>query len=314
MKKESLENIIQKILASHPNLTREEVINMIDGKVDEAKGFLTQESAARAVAIELGVEPSNFMFKRRVSVSDLVSGLSDVTIVGRVIFVSSMQSFTRSDGQQGRLRRVFIADKTGELKVLLWDDKVEMPENGSLIGKLMRFSHGYIRVGYDGKLELNIGSRGSIGIAPSDVNEDDFLLLKSYTKSIADIKEEGIVNTLGVVKQIFPVSTFDREDGSKGQVKRLELKDDSGGITVVLWNSKVEELAEIEVGCFLQLYKAKVRQSMSGGVELHVDSSVGTAILAEKPAGYEYLSTNTLDKCRGEVASKIRNNKCVESS
>jgi replication factor A1 len=297
MKKELLENLIQRILASHPNLTREEVINMIDGKVDEAKGFLTQESAARAVAVELGVEPSDFMFKRRVSFSDLVSGLGDVTVVGRVIFVSPIQSFTRSDGQRGRLRRVFIADKTGELKVLLWDDKVEMLEDGSLIGKLIRFSHGYIRVGYDGKLELNIGSRGSIDIAPSDVNEDDFPLSKSYTKSITDIKEEGTVSTFGIVKQIFPVSAFNREDGSKGQVRRLELEDDSGGITVVLWNSKVDELAEIEVGCFLQLYKAKVRQSISSGVELHVDSSVGTAILAEKPINYESFSANTSNKC-----------------
>jgi replication factor A1 len=237
------------------------------------------------------------MFKRGVSISDLVSGLGDVTVVGRVIFLSPMQSFTRSDGHQGRLRRVFIADKTGELKVLLWDDKVEIPANGSLVGKLTRFSHGYIRVGYDGKLELNIGSRGSVDTAPSDMNEDDFPLLKSYTKSIADIKEEGIVNTLGVVKQIFPVSAFDREDGSEGQVRRLELEDNSGGITVVLWNSKVEELAEIKAGCFLQLYKAKARQSISGGVELHVDSSVRTAILQEKPVGYEYLSANTSDKC-----------------
>jgi replication factor A1 len=291
MKNVPLENLIQKILASHKNLTREEVTSMIDGKVDEARGFLTRESAARAVAVELGAELSDFIFKRRVSVSDLVSGLGNVTVVGRVIFVSPVQVFTRSNGQEGRLRRVFIADKTGELGVLLWDDKVEMLEKESLIGKLIRFSHGYVRVGYYGKLELNIGSRGNIDIEPSDINENDFPPLKSYTKPIAEIKEEEAVNTFGVLKQIFPASTFSREDGSEGQVRRLELGDDSGRITAVLWNNKVEELANVEVGCYLQFYQAKARQSIGGGVELHVDSSVGTAILVEKPVGYEYLST-----------------------
>jgi ssDNA-binding replication factor A large subunit len=75
-------------------------------------------------------------------------------------------------------------------------------------------------------------------------------------------------------------------------LKKLELQDETGIVTIVFWNSKVQESGDIKSGSLLQVFGAKVKESLNGGVELHVDSSVGFALLKELPVGYENLSTN----------------------
>lgn len=279
----SLEEIVRRILSSHPDLTRAEVLTKVEKKEREAKGFLTNESAARAVAAELGVECSKVALKRRISIGHLVSGLGDVTVTGRVILVKPLQKFIRLDGSEGKVRRLSLTDKTGEMNVVLWDDKAEAPAMEDLTGRIVKFSHGYVRRGFRGGLELNMGSRGNVEIAP-DFSEDEFPPLTSFFKKIGQVTgEERTVNVLGVAGRIYPVSTFKRNDGSEGKVRRLDLKDESDGITVVLWNRKVDELAEIESGRRLEIFRGRVRESPDGALELHVGSSTDTAILSREP-------------------------------
>ena len=85
---------------------------------------------------------------------------------------------------------------------------------------------------------------------------------------------------------ISPTNTFTREDGVSGKVRRVEIKDHTGKITVVLWNNKVEELAELEIGSFLELFGAKIREDLNGRLELHVDGSVDSAILSNPPSDF----------------------------
>jgi len=284
--------IAQKILSSRPDLTHEEIFRMIEEKERAAKGFLTRESAARLVAAELGVELSKVSFKRGISIQDLISGLNNVTIAGRVILVYPLQKFSRSDGTEGKVRRLFVADKTGEIEVVLWDDKADMPNLEDLAGRIVRFSHGYVRRGFDGRLELHIGSRGKIEVTPTNVSEDEFPPLTNFMKKVSEVTgKEGTVSVLGAVGQVYPASVFEREDGTEGKVKRLELKADGCRITVVLWNRKVDELAEIRPGKILGIVGAKIRRLDDERFELHVDKSASTTVLDEEPPGFEGLST-----------------------
>lgn len=280
-----LEEVIQKVLSSRPDLTREEVVEMIEKKEKDAKGFLTRESAARAVAAELGVEPSEATFRGDVLIGDLVSGLDDVTVTGRVIMVCAPRKFERSDGTEGKVRRLFIADRTGEVKVLLWDSKADMPNIGNLTGQIVRFLHGYVRRGFGRRLELNIGSRGNIEIASPNVSEDECPTLADFIRKIGELTAtERTVNVFGFVGQMSSASTFEREEGGEGKVRRLELKDESGTVTLVLWNNKVNELAEIESGTLLEVFNAKTRESADGRLELHAESSTDIAVLDKEKA------------------------------
>jgi replication factor A1 len=282
------EDFVQRVLSSRPDLTREEILKMIKEKEKDAKGFLTRESAARAVAADLGVESSKVSFNRRVLIGDLVSGLSNVTITARVILVSPLREFVRLDGTAGKMRCLLIADETGELKAVLWDDKTELQKMENLTNQIVRFSHGYVRLGLGARLELNIGSRGTLEIVLPNVSEGEFPSLTSFFRGIGEISgREGTVNVIGSVGAIHPATTFKRGDGSEGKVRRLELRDNSGVTTVVLWNKKVAELAEIERGSRLKVFRAKVRESYDGYLELHVDSSADVEISVGKPSDLE---------------------------
>ena len=283
-----IEEIIDKILSFRKELTRNEVLQMIDSKIKEAKGFLTMESAARAVAAELGLEITAVSLTKGVLISNLVSGLGDVTIVGRLLHANSSRTFTRSNGEEGKMRSLYIADKTGVLRVVLWGEKADLFDYSEMIGKIIRFSHGYVRRGYDGRLELNVGSRGKIEIAPSNIPEEEFPQINIFFKKINRItKSETRVNTRKLIVDVSPVTAFTREDGVSGKVRRVEIRDQSGRITVVLWNNKVDELVDAESGKYLELFGAKVRETLNGYLELHVNGSVDAAVLVNPPLDFK---------------------------
>ena len=50
-----MESIIDKILQSRGDLTRDDVYRMIEEKKREAGGYLTDEGAARILAVDLGI-------------------------------------------------------------------------------------------------------------------------------------------------------------------------------------------------------------------------------------------------------------------
>jgi len=282
-----VEEIINRIISFRKDLTCEKIRQMIDDKVKEAKGFLTLESAARAVAAELGLEITKVSLEEGVAIRNLVSGLGNVTIVGRILHLNPTRKFTKLNGEEGKMRSLYIADKTGILRVVIWGDKADMLDPSEIIGRIVKFSHGYVKKGYNGKLEFNIGSEGNIKIAPPGISEEEYPSINVFFKTINQITEsKARVNTFGRVVNISPTNTFTREDGVSGKVRRVEIKDHTGKITVVLWNNKVEELAELEIGSFLELFGAKIREDLNGRLELHVDGSVDSAILSNPPSDF----------------------------
>ncbi len=161
----SLEEIVERILSSRSDLKREEVLEMIKKKKRGAGDFLTDETAARIVASELGVESIKKPLRLEIQIQDLVSGLNDVTVAGQVVAVYPSKTFTRRDWSEGKLASLLVSDKSGTLRVVLWDDKVELVESNKIQREQnIRISHGYVREGWSGGLELHVGKRGRIKV------------------------------------------------------------------------------------------------------------------------------------------------------
>ena len=161
----SLEEIVERILSSRSDLKREEVLEMIEKKKRGAGDFLTDETAARIVASELGVESGKKPLRLEIQIQDLVSGLNDVTVAGEVVALYPPKIFTRRDWTEGKLASLLVSDKSGTLRVVLWDDKVDLVESGKIQREQnIRISHGYVREGWGENLELHVGKRGSIEV------------------------------------------------------------------------------------------------------------------------------------------------------
>ena len=158
------------------------------GALDGEAELVLNEEESSALTLYQGRKLYHDFY--RLFIKDLVSGLNNVTIIGRVISVSPLQSFTRYDGSVGSVRSLLITDKSGKIKVVLWDDKANIRyKKEDLIGRTVKFSHGYIREGQNGRLEFNIGSRGNLEIFHSKVSESRSPLIGYSVKRDSDVSK-----------------------------------------------------------------------------------------------------------------------------
>jgi replication factor A1 len=266
--------MIEQILSSGAASSREEVWQKIRGKKKAAGGFLTDETAARLVASELGVEvEQQDAYSMEFPIGDLVFGLNNVSVVGRVVFVYPLQGYTRKNGVESQFARLIVADKTGMLRVLLWDDKASLVRDGKVRrGQIVRVLHGYVREARDGQLELHLGNRGEFQINPQNAKEEDYPVAESFLERIGKLmKSKKKASVVGMVEDVSSLKAFQREDKTEGKVLRLTLKDASGRITVVFWNSKADAFKDLRVGERLQVIDARIKERIDGRLELHVE-------------------------------------------
>ena len=165
-------------------------------------------------------------------VEDLSLGLSDVNLTGRVLSTDSVRTFDRDDGSEGRVSNLTLGDPTGRIRVTLWDGKADLATEFAA-GETVEIVDGYVRE-RDGTLELHVGDRGTVEAVDEDVE---------YVPDTTDIGALELGQTTdiaGGVIETDPKRTFDRDDGSEGQVRNVRIKDGTGDIRVALWGEKAD--------------------------------------------------------------------------
>ncbi|MEM3759939.1 MAG: OB-fold nucleic acid binding domain-containing protein [Candidatus Bathyarchaeia archaeon] len=307
----SIEKLIELILSKHPEISRDELLEKLKREREKTAGFISDESLLRMIAAEFGVEIFQSGFSApALLMGDLVPSLNDATVVGRVVAVFTSKTFGTREG--GKFASLLVVDKSGMLRVILWNDKTSLIDSGTLkVGQIVRFSHGYTREGRNGKVELHIGDKGDIQINPQDVNVKDYPDINKFTIKIEEITKTYInknLHLMGRIKEVFPVATFKRKDSSSGKVLRLILSDETGELPVVIWNEKVDELEKrLKKGVRLQIVNAKLKKAANGGLDIHVDTGTYVEVLASAP---EFLKIADLKEglnrvnIEGEVATK----------
>jgi len=248
----NFEEIIQRIISSRQDLTCDRILELIDDKKKTAEGYFTDEVAARLVALDLGVEvPWWEPFRPDVSIKDVISGLNNVTVMGRVTNVYSAKTFTRQNGTQGKIARLLIADKTGTLRVVLWDEKTSLIEPGGIErGQIIKLSHGYTRKGLDGKLELHVGTRSKVQVSPPDAAESEYLpALSPKITKIQNLRSDmRDVDVLARVVHAGEIREFKRSSGETGQISTVLVKDETGTISLNLWDEKAALSKQLRPG------------------------------------------------------------------
>jgi len=267
--------MIEQILATHPEISREQILERLDREKTKTGSFISDDVLLRMIAAEFGVEVSKEARTLTLSIRDLIPGLNDVTVVGRVVAVFPSKTFEAN--KSGKVASLLIADENSILRIVLWNDKTEVMESGKVkVGHIIRFSHGYTKEDYSGRVELHVRKRSEIEINPKDVEAKDYPTISKFVTKIGEITQSHKnkrANITGTVKKLFPPSTFTRRDSTSGKVMRFIFADETGEIPVVVWNEKVDELEEtLRKDVKLQLVNAKVKKTISKGLEIHVNS------------------------------------------
>lgn len=271
----AIEQNIERILAKHPEVSKEEIAERLKKEKRRTNGFISEEALLRMIAAELGMETRTDGFVApTLSVVDLVPSLNDATVVGRVIAIFPPKAF--NGNRSGSFASFLMADENGIARVVMWNARTSLIESGSIkVGQIIRISHGYTKEGREGKVELHVGEKCSVEIDAPNLGSKNFPTISKFTTKINKLHDHGSkrVNVIGTVMRLFPVSAFERQDSSSGKVMRLSLKDETGEISVVAWNEKVDEIqAILKENEDLQIVNAKVKKTMGQELEIHVDS------------------------------------------
>ena len=224
------------------------------------------------------------------AVDELTPGMEGVVLLGEVLRVDAPRTFDRDDGSEGRVATVVIGDETGAIDVTLWGDATDATDDIT-VGSTVRIEGASARE-RDGRLEVHLGGRAVI--EPSD----ESVTYEPVGGAIESLTEGETATITGIVRSTDPVRTFDRDDGSEGKVRNLQVQDTTDSIRVALWGEKAEtDLAPgDEVTCIDVLIKEGFRDDLeasanwrstiverSGSVEETIDVAGTEGAQAEQP-------------------------------
>ena len=195
------------------------------------------------------------------TVGSLSLGQSDVTLQGVVLDADEVRTFDRDDGTEGRVSNLTVGDETGRVRVTLWDERADRATELET-GQSVEIVDGYVRE-REGALELHVGSQGTI-----EELEESVEFVPDAT-DIADVELDETVDIAGVVRSTDPKRTFDRDDGSEGQVRNVRVQDRTDDIRVALWGPK----ADLEVAPGDEVFCADVE--IQDGWQDDLEASAG---------------------------------------
>ncbi len=200
------EDIVARI-RQQKDISHEEIEERVKDKLQKLSDLLSREGAAHIVANELGVKLFDDLRNRQLKISDLVGGMRAVTIAGKVVKVGNVISY-KKETREGKVATLFIADASGKMRVVLWDDKqIKLVEDGNIKeGDVVKVTKGMVRAN-QGFTEIHLNSFSEIFVNPPGITMpevSDKQQLHFIDKKIQELKEaDDHVAITGTVVQAF---------------------------------------------------------------------------------------------------------------
>lgn len=188
------------IISKSSGLSKGEIELKVNTKREKISGMISHEGAAQIIAAELGIAFEN----EKLKISDLLPGMRKVNIVGKILSVSPIRTFTTKNGQEGKVVNLVVADETGNIKVVLWDlHHIELIEKNQIANQsIVEISNGTMR-----EEELHLGSFSEF--KPSnDLINDVKTERVVKEKKISELKTGDNAAIRGFIVQTFEPRSF----------------------------------------------------------------------------------------------------------
>jgi len=102
-----------------------------------------------------------------VKISQLTPRSRNVNLIAKVVSKSPERVVSSQyDQKEHRLSEILIADETGAINLVLWDDKIDQVEEGSTI----KITNGFVKL-FRGKMQLNLGRYGAVEETEETIEE-----------------------------------------------------------------------------------------------------------------------------------------------
>jgi replication factor A1 len=192
------------------------------------------------------------------TIADMEDEGEEIDVVGRLVAINEPREFQREDGTVGVVRSADLADETGSVRISLWDEKAS---TGLKLGEPIRLENARIKLGLY-SVDLSLGKTARI----MDPHPEDLKDLPSFeelediiytTKKVDELEEDDRnVRVIGRIIDLYDPNEFQRNDGSMGIVRSMEIGDDTGAIRTSLWDEKAQ--VPLTIGDAIRLENPRV--------------------------------------------------------
>ena len=93
------------------------------------------------------------------NVRDLRDGMRRVDAEGEIVEMAEPRTVNLRTGGEARVADCMLKDDSGQIKLSLWDDQIDMVKQGSKV----RVTNGYTN-SFRGELRLNVGKYGKLEV------------------------------------------------------------------------------------------------------------------------------------------------------
>lgn len=283
-------------------LSEDEINSQINEKLTEYQGFMTKEGALYLIGKEKGIDlySSDPNIQKEIEelidyndftilIADVLEGMQNIVIAGRVKDIFGINNFTKKDGTSGIVGSFQICDLSSCIKIVLWNEQVKDMENQYFKkGEIVQVIGGYSKKGINDILEVHLSRQGKLVLAPEgitlpNVKKDEYSKISeqkvgrtSYKFNIEDLhEEEGFIRFVNGIVQIDNFKELTLKNGEKSFLLKLILSDDIASIKVNIWGMKaVEAMKIINNGDEVKLINVVIKKnSYSNEKELNFTKS-----------------------------------------
>lgn len=193
--------IIEKI-KEKTSISEEEISSRIKGKMSQLAGLISKEGAAHIVANELGVKLLD-VIEGKIKVKNIYPGMRSVETVGKITNLFELREFTKQDGISGKVASFVMADETGSIRVVLWNDQTDKFKELA-VGKVVHIRAAYVKEN-NNNLELHVASKSQLIIDPiGETIGEVAQKQKPVRKPIDQLQStDANIELLGTIVQIF---------------------------------------------------------------------------------------------------------------
>jgi replication factor A1 len=274
------EAYINKIIEC-TGLPRKEIQEMVKEKKKELKGLISEEGALFVIARELGVdvkeENKDLLQDIDLNTADITENMKNINITGRIKEIYNVNKFNKADGGTGYVGSFLLHDKTGDIRIVLWDDNVNLfNESNFEQNEVIKIINGIARKGRFNDNEIHIGKFGKVLLSPDDVDYKNYPKVKFELISVKDVNLNlKSISLEGKIIQKSPIREFTRKSGEIGKVGSITLLDSTGSIRITFWNEDTEKIKDLQINNAISISNLNPKLSSldSKTIDMHANKN-----------------------------------------
>lgn len=228
-------------------------------------------------------------------IGDIRADMEEVNVVGVVQSEPRTSTFTR-EGSEGIVLRTLIADESGMITVVAWNERGRELQTIA-IGSILQIMNAKVKLGLSKRRELHVDSKSHPMILPESPAYLQMPVRKTHRIGdlIPQVSQADMV--VGVVV-VGSVRDIKRSSGEKGKVADMIVGDETGLIALSLWDDKAELVHQNKAGDTIELLAVGVSERL-GDISLSL-GKYGELKKAE-PKKFEHPTTklNALETSKG---------------